>query len=29
VIEHYSTQSRENIVNLDEYRHVKDIQQNT
>ena len=29
VIEHYSTQSRENIVNLDEYRHVKNIHQNT
>ena len=29
VIEHYSTQSRENVVNLDEYRHVKDIHQNT
>ena len=23
VIEHYSTQSRENVVNLDEYRHVQ------
>ena len=29
VIEHYSTQSRENVVNLDEYRHVKDIHQST
>ena len=29
VIEHYSTQSRENVVNLDQYRHVKDIHQST